>query len=49
MKQKKKIKDNFNSLLSNKTTNTVFLNKLKYDELISKVNKVKIKQSKKFK
>ena len=44
--EKKFNRDKFNSLLLNKNTNTVFLNKVKYDELILKMNKVTIKTTK---
>ena len=45
--EKKKFNEKFNNLLLNKNVNAVFLNRVKYDELILIVNKVKTKITKK--
>lgn len=42
----KKFNEKFNNLLLNKNANAVFLNKVKYNELILKVNNVKLKPQK---
>lgn len=42
----KKFNEKFNNLLLNKNANAVFFNKVKYDELVLKVNKVKTKTAK---
>jgi hypothetical protein len=43
----KKFNEKFNNLLLNKNANAVFLNKVKYDELILKMNNMKTKITKK--